>query len=135
MYKVKIEEDKFCPKHGIIKGDFLSCPLCSQGLNQVTSYVVIRKCNSCGEEVEAPPSYFIERDHRCISCPGILVIPDTDKQTAPHFVLDGSWDGKDRSRIIKEKNEQLKRKNSGYEHEQQSIKEKTTKALQEKGIL
>jgi len=135
MYKVKIEEDKFCPKHGIIKGDFINCPHCGIMLNQTVAYTTIYKCDKCGEEVEAPPSYFIQRDHRCFSCLGTLKKLEKEIKSAPHFILDGSWDGKDRSRIIKEKNEQLKRKNSGYEHEQQSIKEKTTKALQEKGII
>ena len=136
MLKINVEVDKFCPSHGIIKGEFLNCPLCSQSLNQTSPYTVIRKCDSCEEEVEAPVSYFSEVGNKCPSCEGgILKVQHFTRNDAPHFILDGSWDGKDRSKIIMEKNRQLKDRNAGYSHEQQSIKEKTTRALQEKGVL
>jgi len=135
MKKIEIAEDKFCGSHGIIKGNADTCPLCGQTLNISISYTVKRMCDTCGEIVEAPPSYFNSIEHKCPSCEdGILCNIDII-HTAPNFVLDGSWNGKDRSKIIMEKNEQLKRKNAGYSYEQKSIKEKTTKALQDKGIL
>jgi hypothetical protein len=135
MRKIEPLSDKFCGTHGLIKGGHIQCPLCNQALNMTAPYTIIRKCDSCEEEVDATPSYFESVLCKCPACEdGKLQVIHT-QHSAPNFVLDGSWNGKDRSKVIKEKNEQLKRRNAGYSHEQQSIKEKTTKALQEKGIL
>ncbi len=136
MLKIAIIVEAFCSKHGLIREDLDNCPMCGQSLNVTRPYTVIRKCDKCKEEVEAPPSYFSENNDKCPCCvDGVLRVQHFIRNDAPHFVLDGSWDGKDRSKIIMEKNKQLRDRNAGYSHEQQSIKEKTTKALQEKGIL
>jgi hypothetical protein len=49
-----------------------------------------------------------------------------------HSKIGISVDGKDRGKVVKEKNEQLKRREAGYSHETKALKRDIEKRTQEK---
>lgn len=125
----------FCPKgcniHKIIEPG--NCPKCGRPLNHSEIYRVNRICDTCNCIFSASVDFF-EKNEKCPSCKeGTLKI--TPSKNSYHVVVDGEWDSKDRSKVIQEKNSQLREKHAGYSYESQSIKEKTMRMAQERGII
>jgi hypothetical protein len=90
------------------------CSKCSQrdrdvllkASEDIVTYV--RKCSVCGAQM-------------------IALFP-----TALHTKIDKVVDSKDRSKIVTEKNKKLKKLHAGYEHEEQNLRKKINKKVQEK---
>lgn len=127
--------EKFCPKCGNHYSDesIVMCPYCNQSLNFTESYKVKRVCNKCDFTVIAPPSYFENPVNlKCNNCKvGLLEKEDINNYSAS-FVIDGKWNGVPVGKKIREKNEQLKKKHAGYEHETpETIRKKTERAARE----
>lgn len=122
----------YCSKCGTIYHESGKCTRCNELLLVDNPSLVTRICNKCDEHVNALYSYF-EVPRTCPTCKeGTLVVRDA-LQEAPHFLLNGEWDGKRRGSVIKEKNELLRKKNAGYEHENpESIRNKTFKKYKER---
>jgi len=123
-------KEKFCPKCGnYYRDDFMiMCPHCNMSLNFTESYKVERQCSKCDYVVQAPPSYFI-KDPTLSICPyckeGRLEVKEIYRE-APSFSIDGKFNGAKRGKMIREKNEQLKKKHAGYSYETpKSISERT----------
>lgn len=130
-------KEKFCSKCGnYYHDDFtVTCPHCNISLNFTESYKVEKECSTCGYKVQAPPSYFIE-DFNNLICPycktGRLETKEIYGE-APSFAIDGKFNGANRDRIIREKNEQLKKKHAGYSYENpKSIKDRTFEKFKER---
>ncbi|MCK9541094.1 MAG: hypothetical protein M0R03_03590 [Novosphingobium sp.] len=123
---------RFCPKHGIIHQTRDDCPICYTPLSFTEIYRVKRVCSNCNEEFLASVEYFLNNS-KCPTCSSELQL--TTLQSSHHVVIDGVWDSQDRSKVIVEKNEQLRKRYAGYSYEQQSIKEKVNKMAKKKGIL
>jgi DNA-directed RNA polymerase subunit RPC12/RpoP len=124
----------FCPKgcrQNLLEPG--NCPVCGRELDHCEIYRVNRICNTCNKEFSASLDYF-DNNKICPSCNvGVLIIKPY--QNSHHVVVDGQWDSKDRSKVIQEKNTQLRERHAGYSYERQSIKEKTMKMAQERGII
>ncbi len=111
---------------------FYVCDGCGTELRQEEFPLVTRMCENCGTFFESTFRYF-EKHSDCPNCePGCKLVPFSNKNTAPHVFIDGSWDGVPVGKKIQEKNEQLKRKYAGYSHEQKSMREEITRVTQEK---
>ena len=74
----------------------------------------------------------LESAEHCPKC-GIAMVRLFPKNT--HVEIDGTFDSKDVGKTIQEKNEKLKEKNAGMSYESESIKNKTMRIAQEKGII
>jgi len=96
-------------------------------------YRVERVCDHCDEKFEATKKYF-DNNPNCPNCNlGVLqLLPPVSSSS---FVIDGNWNGGNVGKKITEKNRQLQKKNAGYSHEQQSIKDKVTQQAKERGII
>lgn len=124
----------FCPSQGDFYASPGECPRCGMLLELLEVYRIERVCDKCDEKFSATIVWF-DNNSSCPTCKeGTLVLP-SPTYSSHHVVIDGKWDGKDRTKVITEKNDQLRKKFAGYSHEQKSIKERVTKMAQEKGIL
>jgi len=137
MLIVSTAVERFCPKCGNYYRDntIIMCPHCSMSLNFTEYYNVERKCDACDFTVKAPPSYFEENpsNYICPHCEEGKLVKVEIFQEAPSFSIDGKFNGANRSKIIREKNEQLKKKNAGYSYENpESIKDKTHRKFEER---
>lgn len=115
----------FCSFHGNFYKDKGYCLLCETELVATKIYRVKRICDNCGEEFEATVEYFVDNSKCPFSfCAGNLaLLPPNDTH---HFIFDGQWDGKPMGKRIRERNEQLKKKNEGYSYENpQSLGDRT----------
>jgi len=134
VLSIKKIGEAFCPKCGIFykELDMNACRHCNTTLNFTESYLVSKKCSACGSIVNAPPSYFEQQSITPCCGKGVLETMITFGET-PSFSIDGKFNGANRGKIIKEKNEQLKKKNAGYSYENpESIRDKTHKRFEEK---
>ncbi|MFA5394964.1 MAG: hypothetical protein WC346_02990 [Methanogenium sp.] len=52
--------------------------------------------------------------------------------TALHTKIDSTIDSRDRGKVVTEKNKKLKKRHAGYEHEEQNLRKKITKQVNEK---
>jgi len=118
-------EEYFCSKCGKFYNTLGTCNKCNEELTISDPYKVKRKCNKCGEITEATPSYFVDH-HTCTICKeGTLEVIKIHRDTH-HFIFDGQWDGRPMGKRIRERNEQLKKKNEGYSYENpQSLGDRT----------
>lgn len=85
------------------------------------------KCSECGhieKDVLASSETTTQLCPKC-SATMLRMLPNST-----HTKVGASIDGKDPGRVTQEKNDQLKKKHSGYSHEQQSAREKITKHAQ-----
>jgi len=134
VISIKAISEAFCPKCGnFYLEDINTCPHCNITLNFTDCYQVERKCSACGTIIQAPPDYFMNPPKITPCCgEGVLEMIDITG-SAPSFVIDGKFNGANRGRMIKEKNEQLKKKHAGYSYETpESIRSKTERVAAEK---
>jgi len=113
----------FCSKCGDVYEDIEDCPKCGDKLSVTTIYRVKRICNRCNKKFEATVEYF-EDNPKCSDCKEYLeLLPSNDTHS---FIFDGQWNGRPIGKVIRERNEQLKKKNAGYSYENtSSIRNKT----------
>lgn len=69
-----------------------------------------------------------DKQTKCPQC-ATSMEPMTSKV---HTQVGISVDGKDRGKVIKEKNEQLKKRHAGYEHETKALKKDIERQIQKK---
>lgn len=114
----------FCHRCGNTYEDIEDCPRCGDKLSASTIYRVKRICNTCDKTFEATLDYF-EDNPKCPDCKEYLeLLPIND---AHSFIFDGKWNGKSIGKMVRDRNEQLKKKNEGYSYENpQSLSEKIT---------
>ena len=115
----------FCSRCGDNYDDIEDCPKCGDKLFVTSIYRVKRICNTCDKEFEATLDYF-EDNPKCPDCKEYLeLLPINDTHS---FVFDGKWNGKPLGKMVRDRNEQLKKKNEGYSYETPStLSEKVTK--------
>ena len=115
----------FCSQDGKFYEEAGNCTLCGLVLQETEPpYSVKRICNNCNEKFEASVEYF-DNNTKCPSCNvgNLITLPSRDTH---HFIFNGEWDGKPMGKKIRERNEELKKKNAGYSYENTpSIREKT----------
>jgi putative FmdB family regulatory protein len=86
-------------------------------------------CANCGATEENMYTKLDDESFVCSRCRHTM----TRKfPTKVHTKVDTTIDSKDVGKIISEKNAQLKVRESGYKHEEQNLREKITKQVQEK---
>jgi predicted amidophosphoribosyltransferase len=128
------EVSKYCAKCGSQAGnEERICKVCNTILNVTLSDLILvpRGCPVCGKGFKASFDYF-EKNPNCPDCGSPLKYFDKFSVSSNHVVIDGVWDSKDRGKVIREKNDQVKAKFSGYSYEQKSIKEKVTSMVNSK---
>lgn len=88
------------------------------------------KCMECGEVEEVLIEINeINVERLCKRCNGIMKKLITKNF---HIKCGVVFDGRSRGKVIKEKNETLKKKYAGYAYEHQSLRDKVTKEVQKK---
>lgn len=132
------ETDLFCPKcgkyyhfnqlisagktSGDVCRDNVCAICCSSQLKVAEPYRIVKICNNCGERYSATPEFF-KGYSKCSQCNSNLETLHKLKEST-NFIINGCWNGKPRGPVIREKNEQLKRKHSGMEKDGQSLRQK-----------
>jgi len=85
------------------------------------------KCDTCGEVIEEYVHRF-DAEVTCKSCNKVM----RKLYNGINVVFDGNMNGGDRGKKIQSKNNSLKDKYAGYSYEQESIRQKVTKQVDEK---
>jgi len=113
----------FCSRCGDSYEDIEDCPRCGEKLLATSIYRVKRICNICDKKFEATLKYF-EDNPKCPDCKEYLeLLPLNDTHS---FVFEGKWNGKSIGKMVRDRNEQLKKKNEGYSYENPTtLSEKT----------
>jgi hypothetical protein len=126
--------EKNCPKCGKIYIDEsrARCEVCSTELRWMERTPVKRKCDNCGVVFIGLLEKFEEELYVCPQCEKGVLSPISIHNDVHNVVIDGSWNGVPIGKKIQEKNEQVKRKWAGMSHEQQSLKEKVGKMVNDR---
>ena len=85
------------------------------------------KCLYIDENVVVDPKEKVDKVCKKCGFPMIRLFPTTVHTNIEHIV-----DGKDRGKVISEKNKKLKKMHAGYEHEEQNLRKSITKKVNEK---
>lgn len=88
------------------------------------------KCPDCGAE---KPNVFLKKgSQKTIFCSACGVGMKKLFSARIHAVVESTMDGRDRGKVVQEKNTALKKKYAGYAHEEQNIRKKITKLAQDR---
>jgi hypothetical protein len=87
------------------------------------------KCDSCGLLVE---DYYVSNLEKMIKCKQCGEIMRQLFPMSVHTKIGSVIDSKNVGKRIREKNEKLKKRESGYAHEEQNLRKKITKLTEER---
>jgi|GEM_PF-3272505 hypothetical protein len=119
----------YCPKDGNTASEPGQCPACNQEMREFEPSLVKMTCNYCGA-VHRVEYGLLSRELICWNCSSGILEQPLNYEGAPNFKVDSKWNGKDRGKVIQEKNEQLKRRHAGMEGESRNLREEITKKTQ-----
>jgi len=129
---------KFCPKCGWLSKEtkfevsmlnaIVECPRCKSLLKENKEYWIPLYDKDL-DRIDFELVSIAER--KMVDFPNrYFPVPDND--TLFNIKIDGEWNGTPIGKKIQEKNEQLKRKVAGYEHEQKNIRSYVKNELKRK---